>query len=376
MSFLSFITGDAVFSSFRIPVFSGNQDFVDSFPFFMCAQDDSLMKLIQRWVADFIFAFFRKSDYSPNYYHPTFLRELLCQSVETPLQVDDILQLNYVQLALLEALQNKTEEEIIAFSGIEENRYITHKDWIVNEIVFNANTQSLFFARFRGNDEYPVVFRASSQLVRCLEKCLKEAQELFQLNNESLTAEEGRRKEKQYIASWWEERKRVEQKMGVFLENLEQSVMKYVRFLFQPWDHSLELKQCIDRILPYFGNDPTIRFFLHCNREQLSVASLIQQLDALCLLRSSLEPSIQSLLSEYNQLLNHHHSSTSILLCLSPELQNLPFEALPQFDSIRITRNLCLSSISHQEGMVCDRFLLSPGSYLLDISFYNRGIVY
>lgn len=369
MSFLSFITGDPVFGSFAIPVFSGNLVFVDTFPLFMCAQDDSLTKLIQVWISDFGFAFLRKSDYFPYYYHPIILRELLCQSVETPLQVDDILKMNYTQLALLEALQNKTEEEIVSFSGIEENRIISHKDWIVNEIVFNSNTQSLLFARFRGNDEYPVVFRASSQLTKNLRKCLQEAQVLLQLNNESLTAEEGRRKEKQYIASWWEERKKVEQKMRVFLENFEESVMKFVRFLFQPWDHSLDLKHCIDRILSYFGNDPNVRFFLQCNREHVSVASLIEQCEALCLSTNSLDPTLQPLLSEYNRLLNHQDSSTNIILCVSPELQNLPFEALPQFDSIMITRNLCLCSIAHQEGLLYERLILSPGSYLLDISF-------
>ena len=148
---------------------------------------------------DLIYAFYRQDNYIPLFYHPVLLRETLLQNIETPLQVNEVMSLNYLQLETLEQLQNKSEDEILTFSGVQENISIQHTEWIVLEIVYNETTESLYFARFCGNDGCMSVYQGNKELVSKLQNMLITANQLYQANNLSLVAQEDQKQEKEYI---------------------------------------------------------------------------------------------------------------------------------------------------------------------------------
>ena len=199
--------------------------------------------------------------------------------------------------------------------------------------------------------------------------------QLYHWNNESLVANEEKRKEKEYVENWWENRKRIEKKYEEFLKEVENGLISPLLFLFQPWNHHPALKQCIEEIMPFFGNDKIIRFFLSCNRKSLAGPSFLHQLESLSL-NLSFDTSVletekvHNFFYQYNLLVSKPSLVQPIILCLSPELQNIPFESVSLLERFEISRDLCLDSISRQEQWLQDYLLLSPGSYLLDISIF------
>ena len=371
MSFLYDISGDCAFKSFQVSSFSLNSlDFnkLSIFPI----QENSFLSLVKQATNDLIYAFNRQDHYTPLFYHPLLLRETLLQNIETPLQVNEVMSLNYLQLETLEQLQNKSEDEILAFSGVQENISIQHTEWIVLEIVYNETTESLYFARFCGNDGCMSVYQGNKELVSKLQTMLLTANQLYQANNLSLVAKEDQKQEKEYIEKWWEKRNEVENQFRTFLHNVDSSFLSWIQFLFLPWNYSIERKQCVDQIMPYFENHPSIQSFLYCNEQPLS-PSFLQQLFQLLSLPIPSQPwdiQLLSFLQQYNQTILSKPSNAPIILCCSPELQNFPFESIPSLTSFSILRNLCLECISKQEAILSSQLLLSPGSFVLDISFF------
>ena len=110
-----------------------------------------------------------------------------------------------------------------------------------------------------------------------------------------------------------------------------------------------------------------LSLFLHCNCVPLTPDSLHHSLQSLSFPAISFPSSLSSLLSRYNHLLPPS-SPVSVLLCLSPSLQNLPFESLPLLsgDHVLISRHLCLQSIQDQarQTVLC----MNTGHFVINIS--------
>ena len=374
---MRFITKDPAFSSFPLPDLSTQSinTFIRSgkLTVFSSCQENSFLSLLRSLLLDLIYPFVPLENHSLRFYHSSHLRSLLTQTVKDPFVINEVLRINYIQLITVEKLQSCSPEEIMTFSGVEESITIKHKEWIVLQMVFNEQSHSLHLARFCGNDEYPVVVRGNQQMVDEVQKYLETVSQLYRWNNESLVADEEKRKEKEYVEKWWENRKRIEKKYEEFLEEVENGLISPLLFLFHPWNHHPALKQCIDEIMPLFGNDKNIRFFLSCNRKPLTGPSFFDQLECLSL-NHSLDTSVfqterlTSFFYQYNLLISKPVLSQPVILCLSPELQNIPFESVSLLERFEISRDLCLDSISRQEQLLQEYLLLSPGSYLLDIS--------
>lgn len=324
----------------------------------------SLMVLLKQLLVDFTSPLSDQFQNSPLFLHPVWVRHSLFASLHDC----RIAERGGVLDALLSVSYNQEKQRKACVSDVEETAW----DGIVIEMAFDRNRGDLVLGRFCPEVPFPVVFFASHAIGEALAEILAEMETWEKENIESFFVLPEKKEDPYYVKNWWDNRKRIDRALGKTLLLLESQVLSPFLFLFQSWKTEPVLDQVIEELKsalkwddPEFG--AILSLFLHCNCVPLTPDSLHHSLQSLSFPEISFPSSLSSLLSRYNQLLPPS-SPTSILLCLSPSLQNLPFESLPLLsgDHVLISRHLCLQSIQDQarQTVLC----MNTGHFVINIS--------
>ena len=336
----------------------------------------SLMLLLKQLLADFVLPLSNQFQNVPCFLHPVSIRDSLftslhsCSIAERGNVLDALLSVSYNQERQRKAciLNNQKKNRMTCVSDMKENKW----DGIVIEMAFDKNRGDLVLGRFCPEVPFPIVFFASHEIGEALTEILEEMDTCEQENIKSFFVIPEKKDDPYYVKTWWDNRKRIDSALGKLLLLLESQVMSPFIFLFHSWKSQPAFDQVIEELMaamhwddPEF--DAILSLFLHCNSVPLSLDSLHHSLQCMSFPAISFPPSLSSLLSRYNQLLPPSFPA-AILLCLSPTLQNLPFESIPQLsdDHVLISRHLCLQSIQDQVRQTM--LYMNTGHFVINIS--------
>lgn len=349
----------------KIPPYSGYGDFQKTRLFQSTLPKSSHQFVLKELVEGYVSALEGDFQKSASFLHPVAKRHSLflslhsCDPAERGEMLDSILSMSYLQ-----------EKERKACAS---DRETCEWEGIVIEMAFDRNTQDFVLGRFCRTDPFPAVLFGSSAIGGNMDRVLRELQQHEMDNNASFSVIPESQKDPEYVKEWWGNRKRIDHELSKTLLFLDSHVMEPFSFLFKPWREGAELEGIVSALEERVICDspevaPILSLFLHCNDKPLSLSLLHHVFQSMSFPAFSLAASAQSLLDRYNQLLPPSPLPATVVLCLSPDLQNVPFESISflRGGHVTLSRHLCLQSIRDQSSQRVRS--MNSGHFVINIS--------
>ena len=250
------------------------------------------------------------------------------------------------------------------------------KEWILLELVFDANCDFFAIARWAATDPNPLYLETSQPIVKMIKHLVTEFETIMDANNASFSCNEASKSDPEYVKQWWKRREEIDMDLRKWQLQLESQFLRPFSFVFHPWYSNEAFDSVVEEIVSLFvsrnwtNKQDLLQWYLHCNTTLISWHEFAQILDILGIasISASSAMDLAPLLQKYHSHLSQ--SSSHVVLMLSPSLQNLPLES-PFFHSnhISVSRHICLESVlSNLSERSVD---LTSGSYIVNISLFE-----